>query len=93
MCGEAPEPHVLHSVGLWGAYFWVDLTSSYYGVYVHSWAIGMRNFYWIGTCLSTFMAALVFAQCAMRKEHSQSDHAAAVVETAGRGPTEQHATG
>ena len=59
VCGVAPEPRVLHSFGFWGAYFWIDLTNMYYGVLVHSWAIDMRNMYWIGVCLSCFTSALV----------------------------------
>ena len=53
LCGAVPTPHVVHSLGLWGAYFWMDLTNDYYGVFVHSWAIDMRNMYWIGVTLST----------------------------------------
>ena len=47
------------SFGLWGAYFWMDLTNDYYGIFVHSWAIDMRNMYWIGVTLSVFVSLLV----------------------------------
>ena len=59
LCGAVPTPHVVHSVGYWGAYFWMDLTNGYYGVFVHSWAIDMRNMYWIGVTLSVFVSLLM----------------------------------
>ena len=59
LCGAVPTPHVVHSFGLWGAYFWMDLTNDYYGIFVHSSAIDMRNMYWIGVTLSVFVSLLV----------------------------------
>ena len=40
---QEEDQYVLHSVGLWGFYAWVDKRNEYYGVFVSSWPINVRN--------------------------------------------------
>mmetsp|Transcript_24932 Transcript_24932/g.79159 ORF Transcript_24932/g.79159 Transcript_24932/m.79159 type:complete len:460 (-) Transcript_24932:9-1388(-) len=37
ICGPEPQPRVLHSVGAFGFYVWMDLTNDYNGIFIHSW--------------------------------------------------------
>jgi len=70
LCGKSPTPRVLHSVGFWGAYAWIDLTNNYYGVFVHSWAVDLANMFWIALSLSLFCAVafgFVSAFCCIRR--------------------------
>lgn len=48
---------------MWGMYCWMDLTNGYYGVLVHSSAIDMRNMYFMGVTLSTFVSLLTVGLC------------------------------
>ena len=64
LCGDAPSPRVVHSFGIWGCYAWIDLTNGYYGVFMHSWAVDLRNMFWIGLSLSVTCACAFGALCA-----------------------------
>lgn len=66
-CGggaNQPEPQVLHSVGAYGFYVWMDLTNKYYGVFVHSWVVELTQAAYIltpscaalGLCVGIFSA-------------------------------------
>jgi len=64
LCGPtAPVPKVVHSVGFWGFYAWMDMTNQYYGVLVYSWAVDMIRTTWISIWISLFMSLLACCGC------------------------------
>lgn len=65
VCGVAPQPKIVHSVGFQGEYVYIDLTNNYYGVFVASWTTDLWHFSWTGwgTGLAVLCALLVSCLC------------------------------
>lgn len=51
-----PIPRVVHSLGFWGFYAWMDFTDGFWGVFVYSWAVGAVRMMWLSFCISFTMA-------------------------------------
>lgn len=81
LCGSSPEPRVVHSVGAWGHYAWMDLTNGYYGVFIHSSAVDMVRMFWISILVSlplSLLACCCCGRCLEKRRRSKAREEAPV---------------